>query len=109
MKKASKVETARICVTLPVDMLQNFRLLSEETDLSVSRLIYLRLRKREPILIVTDDMLREIQILRELLNEIKFFSNLSPEKLSRLESSVNLIEKMVNFDSPTTVVHVKRR
>lgn len=93
MKKASKVETARICVTLPVDMLQNFRLLSEETDLSVSRLIYLRLRKREPILIVTDDMLREIQILRELLNEIKFFSNLSPEKLSRLESSVNLIEK----------------
>lgn len=99
----------RICVTLPVEMLENFRLLSEETDLSISRLIYLRLRNREPILIVTDNMLSEIKMLRELLNEIKFFSRLSPEKLSRLESIVSIIEKMVNFDSPTTVVHVRRR
>lgn len=102
-------KTRRICITLPADMLENFRILSEETDLSISRLIYLRLRNRESILIVTDDMLHEIQILRELLNEIKFLNYLSPEKLSRLESSVSIIEKMVNFDSPTTVVHVRRR
>ena len=102
-------KTRRICITLPADMLENFRILSEETDLSISRLIYLRLRNRESILIVTDDMLHEIQVLRELLNEIKFLNYLSPEKLSRLESSVSIIEKMVNFDSPTTVVHVRRR
>ena len=102
-------KTRRICITLPADMLENFRILSEETDLSISRLIYLRLRNRESILIVTDDMLHEIQVLRELLNEIKFLNYLSPEKLARLESSVSIIEKMVNFDSPTTVVHVRRR
>lgn len=104
-----KSKTGRICVTLPVEMLENFRILSEETDLSISRLIYLRLHKREPILIVTDNMLSEIKMLREILDDIKALNYLSPEKLSRLESSVNLIEKMVNFDSPTTVVHVRRR
>ena len=104
-----KHKTGRICVTLPVDMLQNFHILSEETDLSVSKLIYLRLRKREPILVVTDNMLSEIKILREILDDIRFLHYLSPEKMSRLESSINLIEKMVNFDNPTTVVHVRRR
>lgn len=104
-----KHKTGRICVTLPVEMLENFRILSEETDLSVSKLIYLRLRKREPILVVTDNMLSEIKILREILDDIRFLHYLSPEKMSRLESSINLIEKMVNFDNPTTVVHVRRR
>ena len=104
-----KHKTGRICVTLPVEMLENFRILSEETDLSISRLIYLRLHKREPILIVTDNMLSEIKMLREILDDIRFLHYLSPEKMSRLESSINLIEKMVNFDNPTTVVHVRRR
>lgn len=104
-----KHKTGRICVTLPVEMLENFRILSEETDLSVSKLIYLRLRKREPILVVTDNMLSEIKIFREILDDIRFLHYLSPEKMSRLESSINLIEKMVNFDNPTTVVHVRRR
>ena len=76
MKKV-KVETARICVTLPVEMLENFRLLSEETDLSISRLIYLRLRKREPILLVTEDLLAELKNLRHLLNDIKLGNRLS--------------------------------
>lgn len=104
-----KKETARICVTLPMEMLQNFRILSEETDLSISRLIYLRLCKREPILIVTDYILQEIQELKDLLNTLRSGNNLSHETLDVLQLRVNQLEKFVNFDDPTIIVHVKRR
>ena len=104
-----KKETARICVTLPVEMLQDFKTVSEETDLSVSRLIYLRLRKREPILIVTEDVLREIQGLKELLIDIKCGNFLSHEAFAVLQARVRQFEKFVNMDDPAIVVHVKRR
>ena len=109
MKKASKVETARICVTLPVDMLQNFRILSEETDISISRLIYLRLRKREPILLVTEDLLTEVKNLRHLLNDIKLGNRLSAENFFVLQDRVRQLEELVNLNDPSLVVHVKRR
>lgn len=108
MKKV-KVETARICVTLPVEMLENFRLLSEETDLSISRLIYLRLRKREPILLVTEDLLAELKNLRHLLNDIKLGNRLSSGNFFVLQKRVRQMEELVNLNDPSLVVHVKRR
>ena len=104
-----KSKTGRICVTLPIDMLENFRLLSEETDLSVSRLIYLRLRKREPILIVTEDLIAEVKSLRNLLNDIKLGNRLSPENFFILQERVRQMEELVNLNDPSLVVHVKRR
>ena len=104
-----KSKTGRICVTLPVDMLENFRVLSEETDLSVSRLIYLRLRKREPILLITEDLLAEVKHLHNLLNEIKLGNRLSPEHFFVLQDRVRQLEKLVNLNDPSLVVHVKRR
>ena len=102
-------KTGRICVTLPVDMLQNFRILSEETDLSVSKLIYLRLRKREPILLVTEDLLTEVKNLRHLLNDIKLGNRLSAENFFVLQDRVRQLEELVNLNDPSLVVHVKRR
>lgn len=102
-------KTGRICVTLPVDMLENFRILSEETDLSVSRLIYLRLRKREPILLVTKELLDEVKSLRNLLNDIKLANRLSPENFFVLKERVRQMEELVNLNDPSLVVHVKRR
>lgn len=104
-----KPKTERICVTLPVDMLQNFRLLSEETDISISRLIYLRLRKREPILLISEDLLAEVKNLCNLLNEIKLGNRLSPENFFVLQERVRQMEKLVNLNDPSLVVHVKRR
>ena len=102
-------ETARICVTLPTDMLQNFKLLSEETDLSVSRLIYLRLRKREPILLIKEELLNEVKSLRNLLNDIKFGNRLSSESFFVLQERVRQLEELVNLNDPSLVVHVRRR
>ena len=102
-------KTGRICVTLPSDMLLNFRILSEETDLSISRLIYLRLRNREPILVVTNNVLREIQTLKELMTDIKIGSYISPERFYLIEKNLRQIEELVNFDSPTTTIHVRKR
>lgn len=103
-----KSKTGRICVTLPLDMLQNFKILSEETDLSVSRLVYLRLRKREPILIVTEDVLQEIQGLKKLLSNIQCGNFLSQEAFAVLQARVRQFEKFVSMDDPAIVVHVKR-
>lgn len=103
-----KSKTGRICVTLPLDMLQNFKILSEETDLSVSRLVYLRLRKREPILIVTEDVLQEIQGLKKLLSNIQYGNFLSQEAFAVLQARVRQFEKFVSMDDPAIVVHVKR-
>ena len=102
-------KTGRICVTLPLEMLQNFKLLSEETDLSISRLIYLRLRKREPILLVTEDLLDEVKNLRHLLNDIKLGNRLSSENFFVLQERVRQLEELVNLNDPSFVVHVKRR
>ena len=102
-------KTGRICVTLPIEMLQNFRILSDETDLSISRLIYLRLRSREPILVVTNDVLREIQTLRGLITDIKRDNYISPERLHMIEMNMRQIEEVVNFNSPTTIIHVRKR
>ena len=102
-------KTGRICVTLPVDMLENFRILSEETDLSVSRLIYLRLRKREPILLVTEKLLDEVKNLRNLLNDIKLGSYISQENFFVMQERVRQLEELVNLNDPSIVVHVKRR
>lgn len=103
-----KKETARICVTLPVEMLQDFKTVSEETDLSVSRLIYLRLRKREPILIVTEDVLREIQGLKELLIDIKCGNFLSHEAFAVLQARVKQFENFVKMDDPDMIIHIRR-
>ena len=102
-------KTGRICVTLPSDMLENFRILSNETDLSISRLIYLRLRKREPILLVTKELLDEVKSLRNLLNDIKLSNRLSPENFFVLQERVRQMEELVNLNDPSFVVHVKRR
>ena len=102
-------KTGRICVTLPVDMLENFRILSEETDLSISRLIYLRLHKREPILLVTEKLLDEVKNLRNLLNDIKLGSYISQENFFVMQERVRQLEELVNLNDPSIVVHVKRR
>lgn len=102
-------KTGRICVTLPSDMLENFRILSNETDLSISRLIYLRLRKREPILLITEDLLAEVRSLHNLLNDIKLGNRLAPENFFILKERVRQMEELVNLNDPSLVVHVKRR
>ena len=109
MKKVRKEPKVRISVALPPEMLHHFRLLSEDTGLSISRLIYLRLRSRNPILIVRNEMLQEIKFLREMLADILKGAKVSDEKFCILEAKVRQISDMVDFDSPTVVVHVKRR
>ena len=70
-------ETARISVTLPTEMLQDFKLRSEQTGLSISRLIYLRLRSRTPKLLVTSDVLSEITDMNKKPEKIIFIKGLT--------------------------------
>lgn len=104
-----KHETARISVTLPVEMLQDFKLRSEKTGLSTSRLIYLRLRSRTPMLIVTSDILSEIADMNERLEKIIAGKHLPADELSVLKERIKQIERFVDFNSPAEIIHVNRR
>lgn len=104
-----KYKTARISVTLPTEMLQDFKFRSEQTGLSISRLIYLRLRSRTPMLLVTSDVLSEITDMNKKLEKIIAGEHLSVEEVSVLKERVRQIERIVDFDSPTEIFHVKKR
>lgn len=104
-----ETKNARISVSLPVEMLQDFKLRSEKTGLSISRLIYLRLRSRTPMLLVTSEVLSEIEDMNERLEKIIAGNHLSADELSVLKERIKQIERFVDFDSPTEIIHVKRR
>ena len=104
-----KTKNARISVTLPVEMLQDFKIRSEKTGLSISRLIYLRLRSRTPMLLVTSDVLSEIADMNERLEKIIAGKHLPADELSVLKERIKQIERFVDFDSPTEIIHVRKR
>ena len=66
-----KIKCSRICVTLPVDMMENFKYLSSVTGLSISKLIFNRLRTNKPIVIVPQEFQKQLENLIELLSRIE--------------------------------------
>lgn len=65
------MQKQRISVSLPSDMLAHYKLLAKESGLSISRLIYLRLRsKKKTIVIVGREQLREVQELKALVQAL---------------------------------------
>ena len=61
----------RISVSLPPDMLSNFKDIAEASGISVSRLIYLRLKsKKKSIIVVGREQLREVQELKTLVQSL---------------------------------------
>ena len=61
----------RISVSLPPDMLAHYKVLAEESGLSVSRLIYLRLRsKKNSIVIVGQDVINAVAELKSLAQQL---------------------------------------
>ena len=104
-----KHKTARISVTLPIEMLQDFKLRSEKTGLSISRLIYLQLRSRTPMILITSDVLSEIVDMNKRLEKIITGKCLSAEELSVLRERIEQIKRIVDFDSPAEIIHVRKR
>ena len=87
-------------------MMSDFKYRSLATGLSISRLIYLQLRSRKPQMLVTNEVLKEMRRLRQLLGELNTTGMISFEALANLKARVEQMSAMVRLDDPTEVIHI---
>lgn len=89
----------RISVSLPPDMLAHYKILAEESGISVSRLIYLRLRIRKNIVIVGQDMLNAVQELKTLVQQLLQGKPPGDYVVQSLVRYTRFLENFVELDS----------
>lgn len=89
----------RISVSLPPDMLENYKILAEESGISVSRLIYLRLRSRKKsIVIVGQEVLKAIRELKTLVNGLLKGNSPRNEIVQSIVRYTRFLENFVELD-----------
>ena len=89
----------RISVSLPPDMLTHYKLLAEESGISISRLIYLRLRsKKKSIVFVGREQLREVQELKTLVQSLIQGKTLNDDVADSLICYSHFLEEFVALD-----------
>ena len=90
----------RISVSLPPDMLAHYKILAEESGISVSRLIYLRLRsKKKSIVIVGRDMLNAVKELKNLVQSLIQGKPIDADVADSLIRYSHFLEKFVALDN----------
>ena len=106
-----KMKSKRVTVSLPAEMAADFRLKSELTGLSVSRLIFLKLRTRKPIIIVGRDVLLHLDRLCQMVAEVKERGCLDEETLTYLRQETRLMKTLLLDDTEDAnfKCHVKKR
>ena len=102
-----RMPSGRVCVTLPLDLLEDYRERSRLTGLSVSRLIYRQLRSRKPIVIVTNNILSGLDRLHATMERLEKNGVVDTEALGVLRSYVEHVSRVVEYDSPGEVIHVR--
>lgn len=98
MKKSKKLKSVRISTTLPQVMVENFKDKAAISGVSVSRLIYLQLKTRKPVVIIPGELIQEVRALRQLLKKIIVTGNVEPEALDILRRQVQIQENLVNLN-----------
>ena len=90
----------RISVSLPSDMLAHYKLLAEESGISISRLIYLRLRsKKKTIVIVGREMLNTVRELKNLVQFLIQSKSIDEDVADSLIRYSHFLEKFVALDN----------
>ena len=93
------MKTKRISTTIPGDLKDDLQLRARQAGISVSRLVYLILiRKNKPLLIVPNDIKREIVRLNRLFLQIKKAGTIPDEALTIMKERVDFINRMVKED-----------
>ena len=86
MKKRQKMATQRICVTLPTEMLENFRMRAEVCGISVSRVIFLTLRsKNRNVLLLPSMYVESVKQMNRLIEKALAENAVTPELTRLLE------------------------
>lgn len=104
-----KVESVRICVTLPKRMLENYRELSQMVNRPVSWLIRRRLEIRGAIIAVPVSMEERMIRLYELLEQIKSCGTLSPQLYAEMQEHVRQCAQLIDFESSEVFLHYNKK
>lgn len=99
----------RISVGLPIELYLYYRERSKITGLSMSHLIYQRLRTAKPIIIIDDEFLKSLQELKLLLKTASNSGCIDPASLQALHNSHRNLERMVDLTTPIEVLNVKQK
>lgn len=78
-------------------MVEHFKAKAEMTGLSISRLIYLQLKARKPVIIASNDLIQEVKSLRQLLDKIGDTGKVDVEILEILQQQLHFYESLVNL------------
>lgn len=89
----------RISVSLPLDMLANFKEIAEESGISVSRLIYLRLRSKKSIVVVGHEVINAVKELKALIRQLLQGNPLNEEVAQSIVRYTQFLEKFVELDN----------
>lgn len=97
MKRKYKIRMARICVSLPAVMLENYRNMAAESGLSVSRVILTVLRSKD----------RNVILLPRLYSEyVKKIDRVITEALAKSEVTPELKQVLDNLRRQAEMVRV---
>ncbi len=90
----------RISVSLPPDMLANFKDIAEASGISVSRLIYLRLKSRKKsIVVVGREVLQDVCELKNLVQSLIQGKPLRDDVADSLICYSQFLENFVGLDN----------
>lgn len=107
MKKTRKQKSRRIMVSMPSAMFEDFKEKAEQSGLSISRVVYLRLKSKGSLILVPQSILKCVQHLVGLYKRILASGVLSEADRQLLLRVTDFEMKMVAFDTKTTVIHGK--
>jgi len=94
-----KEKWQRVSISMPTDMLQNYRFKSDEAGISLSRLLYLRLKLAKPIWIVPRAVQDELAALHTLLHQIRSGEYVTQAQWDILEAQVKTFTQLVGNDN----------
>ena len=99
----------RISVSIPELMFEDFKEKAKESGISMSKAIYFRLRTRDPIVIVPQEILRQVRQLSDIFRKILEQGALSCEDRELLQYIVNFELRVVDLESHVEIVHGRGR
>jgi len=97
-QKKPRPKSTRISTTLPQMMVENLKDKATVSGVSVSRLIYLQLKTRKPIIVASDNLIEEVRELRQVLKKIIATGCLDVDSLEILRKRVKFYETLVDLN-----------
>ena len=105
----TKVKSSRISVTLPEEMMDDLKYRSSLTGVSISKLIFYRLRTRKPIVLVSQDLQEQVEKLTDLVLQMEKTRTFDSEILQILKDNCEMFNSLVDTKAPCEFITIKRK